>query len=89
MSSQSVWSSSARKFLSHACVLPQPGLLRSLPRGHDLKMARPLGPSKWAEFSTLLEEVLGPPEGEVLPALLPANHAQQDARVASGLSTYL
>jgi thiol-disulfide isomerase/thioredoxin len=56
--------------------------------GGRLVDAMPLGPRKWAEFSSRLEHLVGAPSSEILAAQLPPDK-NADARSVAGLSSYL
>eukprot|EP00322_Chrysochromulina_rotalis_P011908 CAMPEP_0115857816 /NCGR_PEP_ID=MMETSP0287-20121206/15773_1 /TAXON_ID=412157 /ORGANISM="Chrysochromulina rotalis, Strain UIO044" /LENGTH=230 /DNA_ID=CAMNT_0003312053 /DNA_START=48 /DNA_END=740 /DNA_ORIENTATION=+ len=56
----------------------------------QLADAVPLGPSKWGDFKSRLEELIGQPDGEVLDAEIPNPKAADldDALRTSGLDTW-
>ena len=49
----------------------------------ELLETMPLGPRKWPEFATRMEEIVGQPDGEVLAAEIP--EAKYDHRAVTGL----
>ena len=54
----------------------------------QLTAALPLGPRAWGKFTRRMEQLVGPPDGEVLEAVIPEDKNLPDARSVTGLDIY-